>query len=522
MKLGRPSAYGVTGAETAVFVSGVASMGLEIVAGRMVAPEFGSSIYTWGSIIGVFLAALSLGYYRGGKRAERASDGRLVRLLLGTAGYVAVLVFAGDLLLEAAAVVPLPARFASLPAVTLLFGPPTYLLGFISPYAAELSRKEAVGEASGHVYAVGTVGSIVGAFGATFVLVPTLSVGSSNFVFGALLVVAAVLVDAPSPSRETVAGALVVSAALLGAVGAGAIGYTVEGEVVYGVQTPYQELRVVDSGDTRTLLLDGARHSAIDTSNPDRHVFGYTRYFHLPFVMADDPGGIDDVLFIGGGGFTGPRIFADEYNVTVDAVEIDPEVIDVAERYFGVEESGKLSIYNDDGRRFLRQTDERYDLIVLDAYKKDKVPFHMTTVEFMRLAESRLSEDGMLFMNLISAPSGPASRFYRSEYRTVSRVFPSVYAFPTVGGGVVQNIEVVATKGDGRLTEETLRRRNGNRGIGYDLSGEIESLADAPPTQDVPVLRDDDAPVDSLLNPMVGQRYVIQETGAANATVGAG
>ncbi|MFP4175437.1 MAG: fused MFS/spermidine synthase, partial [Halobacteriales archaeon] len=244
-------------------------MGLEIVAGRMVAPEFGSSIYTWGTVIGVFLTALSLGYHRGGKRAGRASNARLVRLLLATSGYVAVLVFAGDLLLEAAAVFPLPPRFASLPAVTLLFGPPTYLLGFVSPYAAELSRKEGVGEASGHVYAVGTVGSIVGAFGATFVLVPTLSVGQSNFFFGALLVVAAVLVDAPSPSRETVAGALVVSVALLGAVGAGAVGYTVEGEVVYGTQTPYQELRVVESGETRTLMLDGARHSAIDTSDPD-------------------------------------------------------------------------------------------------------------------------------------------------------------------------------------------------------------------------------------------------------------
>lgn len=518
MKLRRPSAYGVTEAEVAVFVSGVASMGLEILAGRMVAPEFGSSIYTWGSIIGVFLAALSLGYHRGGRRAERASNGRLVRLLLGTAGYVAVLVFAGDILLEAAATVPLPARFASLPAVTLLFGPPTYLLGFVSPYAAELSGKEGIGEASGHVYAVGTVGSIVGAFGATFVLVPSLSVGSSNFFFGALLVVAAVLVDLPSPSRETLAGAAVITVVLVGALGAGAVGYTVEGEVVYQTQTPYQELRVVDSGDTRTLMLDGARHSATDLSDPDRHVFGYTRYFHLPFLMADDRDDIDRVLFIGGGGFTGPKIFADEYNVTVDVVEIDPEVVDVAKRYFDVEESNRLKVHNEDGRRFLRETDETYDLIVLDAYKKDKVPFHLTTVEFIRLAESRLSEDGMLFMNIISGASGPASRFYRSEYKTASRVFPTMYAFPTVGGGAVQNVEVVATKDENGLTQEELRRRNGEREIGYDLRSEIDSLTDAPRTEDVPVLRDNDAPVDSLMDPMVGQRYVIQETPASDAS----
>jgi spermidine synthase len=515
----------VTRSELAVFVSGVASMGMEIVAGRMIAPEFGSSIYTWGSIIGVFLAALSLGYHRGGRRAARgrASNPRLVRLLLATAAYVAVLIFAGDLLLESAAVVPLPPRFASLPAVALLFGPPTYLLGFVSPYAAELSGKEGVGEASGHVYAVGTVGSIAGAFGTTFLLVPALSVGSSNFVLGVLLVVAAVLVDSPSPSRETVAGAAVVAVALVGAVGAGAVGYTVEGEVVYGTQTPYQELRVVDSGDTRTLMLGGARHSAVDLSDPDRHVFGYTRYFHLPLLMADSADEVDRVLFIGGGGFTGPRIFADEYDVTVDVAEIDGEVIDVARRYFGVNETDRLRIHNADGRRFLRETDGTYDLIVLDAYKKDKVPFHLTTVEFMRLAESRLSDDGVLLMNLISGARGPASRLYRSEYKTASRVFPNVYAFPTVGGGAVQNVEVVASKDEDRLTKEELRRRNAERDIGYDLSGEIDSLTDAPPTDGVPVLRDGDAPVDSLLNPMVGQRYVIQEAAEANATAsGAG
>ena len=129
----------VTEPEIAVFVSGVASMGLEILAGRIVAPQFGGSIYTWGRIIGVFLAALSLGYHYGGKRAEeRASIERLSWLLLGTAAYVAVLIFAGDPLLAAGSAFPLPSRFASLPAVTLLFGPPTYLLGFISPYAAEL------------------------------------------------------------------------------------------------------------------------------------------------------------------------------------------------------------------------------------------------------------------------------------------------------------------------------------------------------------------------------------------------
>ncbi|MFC6614019.1 spermidine synthase [Halopenitus salinus] len=505
----------VSRAELAVFVSGVASMGLEILAGRIVAPQFGSSIYTWGTIIGVFLAALSAGYLRGGKLASRrAEPARLARLLVWTAVWVALLVFAGDLLLRSTVAFPLPSRVASLPAVVLLFGPPTYLLGFISPYGAELSRKGGLGEASGHVYAVGTIGSIVGAFGTTYLLVPTLGVDAIGFVFGVLLVATAATLVLPSPSRESIVaigGAFVL---LVAAVSTGAAGVAPEGEIVYQTQTPYQQLEVIDSGDTRTLYLDGQRHSAMDRSDPTRHVFEYTRYFHLPYLFAEDPDDIDRVLFVGGGGFTGPKRFAEEYDATVDVVEIDPEVIDVSKRYFAVEESDQLRIHNDDGRRFLRESNETYDLIVLDAYKKDKVPFQLTTVEFMELADDRLSEDGMVFANVISAPSGPASKFYRAEYATMDAVYPHVYSFPTAGGTVIQNVEMIATKNETVVTEETLRDRNARRDIGIDLSSEIGNYRREEDVGDAPVLRDDYAPVDALLDPMVGQRYVIDEAGA--------
>ncbi|USZ68331.1 fused MFS/spermidine synthase [Halorussus salilacus] len=509
----REYATDVTKPEVAVFVSGVASMGLEILAGRIVAPQYGSSIYTWGSIIAVFLAALSLGYHYGGKRAaSRATTDRLIRLFVLTAGYVAVVIFADDLLLAAAAAMPLPYRFASLPAVILLFGLPTYLLGFVSPYAAQLSEKEGVGEASGHVYAVGTIGSIVGAFGTTFFLIPALGIDRIALAFGLLLTATAVWLAAPRLRRRSVFAALAVSLVLVAAVASGSLGFSTGGKVVYQTQTPYQELEVADLGDTRTLYLDGQRHSAMDKSDPDRHVFDYTRYFHAPYLFADDPDDIDRVLFVGGGGFTGPKRFVEEYNATVDVVEIDPEVIDVAERYFGVEESEQLNVHNADGRQFLRETDREYDLIVLDAYKKDKVPFQLTTVEFMQLANDRLSEEGMLFANLISAPDGSASQFYRAEYKTMARVFPQVYAFPTSETGAVQNIELVATKNDTRITEAQLRERNDRRDIGIDLSAEIESYRHDESTDDVPVLTDDHAPVDSLMDPMMGQRYVVEES----------
>jgi hypothetical protein len=181
-----------------------------------------------------------------------------------------------------------------------------------------------------------------------------------------------------------------------------------------------------------------------------------------------------------------------------------------------------LNIYNMGGRQFLRETDHEYDLIVLDAYRKDKVPFELTTVEFMRLANDRLSDEGMLFANVISAPSGPASKFYRAEYKTMRAAFPQVYSFPTDAGVGIQNIELVATKNETVVTQAQLRARNDRRDIGIDLSTELRTYRRTEETDDVPLLRDDKAPIDSLLDPMVGQRYVVDDADEANGTDGAG
>ncbi|MFB6086334.1 MAG: spermidine synthase [Halodesulfurarchaeum sp.] len=491
----------------AVLVSGIASMGLEILAGRMIAPEFGSSIYTWGSIIGVFLAALSLGYVRGGRRAARhARVSSLQTLLLWTTVYVAFLLFAGEFLIRQSGTLPIPARYNSLVPVTVLFGPPTYLLGFISPYAAELSGAESTGEASGRVYALGTIGSIVGAFGTTYVLIPSLSIEWIGLFFGGILLLTAARLSWPAPSHRNVLRLAVVALLLVGAVLAPQFGVALSGETVYETQSAYQNLRVADQDGVRTLYLDGVSHSAMDLSDLDRHVFTYTRYFHLPFLYTEDVG---NVLFIGGGGFTGPKIFTDRYDVSVDVVEIDPEVVRVAREYFGLETGPNLSVHTTDGRAYLRETETTYDVIVLDAYRRDTVPFHLTTTEFFALARARLDADGVLLANVISAPSGPGSAFFRAEYRTMQTSFASVSAFRTTEPGVVQNVELIATSQSTPSTAE-LRERAANRAVGYRLEDALDRRIESVRTGDVPVLRDDDAPVDSLLDPMVGQRYVVE------------
>ncbi|MFB6082366.1 MAG: spermidine synthase [Halanaeroarchaeum sp.] len=499
--------------ELAVLVAGVASMGLEILAGRLVAPAFGSSIYTWGSIIGVFLTALSLGYWYGGKRAAESASVLSLGLTLARAAlFVAFLLAAGDAVLRVADALPVPSRYASILPIAVLFGPPVFLLGFVSPYAAELSRETSTGGASGRVYAIGTVGSILGSFGTTFLLIPSVSVTVVELLFGGLLVASAgAIVVASAPRSTEVVRVAVVALLVVGAFVFGASGVTAGGSTVYQTQTPYQQLAVVDDDGVRTLYLDGMPQSATYLDGRQRYVFDYLRYFHIPMVVQDD---VDRVLFVGGGGFTAPQRFVAEYpNVTVDVVELDPVVIDVAKEYFGLEESKRLRVHQGDGREFLETTDATYDLIVLDAYRADKVPFHLTTVEFMRLAREHLDEDGMLVANVISAPSGSGSAFFRAEYKTMSAAFPHVYAFPTAETPFLQNIEVVASKRE--LTEAELvaavERTDGAVPTVADVRGMLTGSAVR--TADVPVLRDDKAPVDELLDAQLGQRYVITRNG---------
>lgn len=482
--------------EVAVTISGVVSMGLEILAGRVLAPEFGSTIYTWGSIIGVFMLALSLGYHFGGKRAPDIGMEDLENYLVMTSFYVVFLMFFGQFILELSSFLPVSPRYGAIVPLTILFGPPTYFLGFISPYAAQLSSKETKGEASGHFYALGTAGSIIGAFGTTFFLVPYMSVDHIYLLF-ALMALIPVLRFSIKDSR-LLYPVLVIGVALM-AMQAD----PVAGNIVYQDSTPYQELKIEDDGSIRTMYLDDQPQSATYINGTSAHPWGYLDYFHLPFLMRDD---IDRVLFIGGGGFTGPQEF-EQLNVTVDAVELDPGVVEAAEDYFNLTESEKLNVHVEDGREYLESTENEYDVVYVDAYRKAQVPFHLTTREFMEVAYSKTDEEGIVVSNVISADEGPRSRFARAQYRTMDKVFQSVYYYPTRDTDLVQNIELVATK-QNRLTEDQLVQRDENYAR-KDLREEIKSSLE-PDTSDVPILRDDYAPVDRLLDPLIGQKYVLE------------
>jgi spermidine synthase len=515
----RRSALFLSVPERAVFASGVASMGMEIVAGRMVTPAFGGSIFTWGSIIGVFLAALSAGYALGGRYArEHASRGSLVSLLAVSALSVALIAVGGGAVLGLFEGLAIPARYAPILPVTVLFGPPTFLLGLISPFAAELSEAESHGGASGRVYAVGTIGSIVGAFGATFVLIPTFGVSTNGLLLAGLLVLGAVSMADRSPGATASVGiALLVVVAASGAVVYGVPG---TGDVLVDTQTAYADLRVVEDDGVRTMYIGGVPQSATYVHGREGYVFDYAKYAHLPFLFQNDT---ERALFIGGGGFTIPQRYHEEYpGVAVDVVEIDPVVVRVAKEHFGLVEGPRMNVHVGDGREYLQDTNRTYDVIVLDAFRADKVPFHLTTREFMELVASRLDEDGVLVANVITARDGDGSAFGRAMVRTMNETFPRAYQFPTSDTSALQNVELLATKSEERYTREQLRARTAEKDVGVDLSGTFTRMRPAEDvrTDDVPVLTDEYAPVDSLLAEQAGDQYVISGWNESTAASG--
>jgi spermidine synthase len=501
-----------------VFVSGAVVMALELLGSRLLAPVFGDSIYVWGSLIGVVLAALSSGYYLGGKIADKRPDLQTLSLVVFLAG---ILVLALPTLarpvFDAVLEIRLGDRYSPLLATTLLLGAPSILLGMVSPYAIRLAARsvERLGKASGNLYALSTLGSIVGTFFTVFVLIPEFGVNKIIIFLGVTLLVVAflglgvrmkifillILIALPFVAPYLVSRSLTVATYSLAL-----------GDTVYETDTPYHHLLVVDAYDptyqstVRYLIMDDNFHSAIDLNNPNRTVFPYTEYFHTPFLLNPS---ISRVLFIGGGGFTGPESFLRLYsNITVDVVEIDPEVIRVAEQYFGVDPTNpRLHIYNEDGRIFLQQTTQKYDLVILDAYSKSYVPFHLMTLEFFELLADHLAVNGAVISNLITSISGGSSQLLGAEINTMHSVFPNVYAFATEGAEYpdVQNIIILDTLSARALTEVDFQQLATTSNTSHVPLLEDVSNFFVMPANKAPVLTDNFAPVDTLLNPMTGQ-----------------
>ncbi|MFC1754139.1 spermidine synthase [Thermoproteota archaeon] len=492
-------------------------MVLEIMGSRLLAPVFGDSVFVWGSLIGIVMTSLALGYFIGGKMADRQPSFRSFSIIILAAGIFTILVpISSPLVLELVFYSGLDDQFSPLLATTLLLTAPTTLLGMISPYAIRLTVKDitTIGGISGNLYSISTGGSIIGTFVTVFLLVPSFGVRSIIFSIGVLLIVVSligltniekifVIIIAASlmmPATSFIAGTLSIYS----------------GDIVYQTDTPYNTLNVVDNQNkgVRTLWLNSMPHSSMYLNGSNTSVLLYTDYFHIAFVFNPD---IENVLFIGGGGFSGPKKFLEDYpNVTVDVVEIDSQVVDIAKNYFNVNDDPRLRVYIEDGRKYLSRTDIKYDLIILDAYSKTYAPFHLLTLEFLESIEEHLNPNGVLASNLISSLIGDTSDLIRAEYKTMNKVLPNVYLFYTRTSSLsqVQNIILIASMNSTNYNKMDLVEMSNNtpkwsKKLGeYALTYFDEDIR----TEGVPVLSDDYAPAQSLLNPITGAPYEGGET----------
>ncbi len=492
-----------------VFVCGAVLMGLEMIGSRILAPNFGNSIFVWGSLISIFLAALTLGYYLGGVVADRWPHLRVMAALVAAPGaMIFALPFVYPAINRAIAQNGLGPRWDPLLASIVLFLPPSVFLGTVSPFAIRLAARAVaeMGTTAGLLYAISTAGSILGTLVTAFYLIGVAGVARIVHLLGIILVLlaAAMLV---AERRRALAAILAMLAAL--GVWPGLRGQAAASPgVVFETDSFYHHIKVSDEGDTRVMDFDNLRQSAMLKDDPAKLKLLYSHYFSLAFAFRPDA---TDLAVVGLGGASLPKAFHKAFpDLRIDAVEIDPEVLRVAATYFALQEDARLRVHVQDGRLFFLTTDRRYDLVFLDAYNSDTVPFHLVTREYHQQVKARLKPDGAVAVNLISAVVGPQSKLFRSLYKTLTETFAEVYVFPArwygneIPAGVT-NVILVATDRRPRLTPDEIARRASILGTRLlsptELREKALHLLEQPvPVADVPVLTDDFAPVDQLLH----------------------
>jgi spermidine synthase len=492
-----------------VFVCGAVLMALEIVGSRMLAPYFGNSIFVWGSLISVVLAALSLGYWLGGIAADRWPRFSILATLIAVPGVIiALLPFVYPGLNRGIADGNMGARLGPLVSSLILFLVPSVFLGTISPFAVRLQARTvaSVGSTAGGLYAVSTAGSIVGTLLTAFYLIAIL--GVANIVHGlglTLLVVAAGIFA--GRRRMTQAGiTMLCGAVLLTAMIWHARTQAAEAGLILEKDSFYNHIRLAEDGTQRYMDFENLRQSAMLLKDPWELRLRYTRFLSLALTLTPEPKRIL-ILGLGGGSFP-KKLYRDIPDVVVDVVDIDPEVIAIAKQHFLVPEDARMHLHAMDGRRFVQETRERYDLIFLDAYNSDTIPFHLTTREFYREIQARLAPGGVVVSNIIGTLRGPQSAFFRAMYRTLSEVFATVYTVPTYDqsdGWIMGDINIIlfATQERTRLGRGDFVARAGRVGgklvPASDLAEYAAHLLEVPiEAKDVPILTDDFAPVEIL------------------------
>lgn len=431
-----------------VFVAGVASLAVELSASRLLAPYFGTTLFVWANLIGLILLYLTIGYYLGGRIADRYPYPRvLYGLTLVAALLISFIPLISRPILSwsqvAFATYSIGVFYGSLISVILLFALPMILLGCVSPFAIRLRIKQVgrSGRTAGQLYAISTAGSILGTFLPVLLLIPNIGTYRTFLVFAFALLLVSLLgfiISGNSRSSKTRTGNLLLSLLLLIAISLPLFGLQGPikppsgtnggGTLITERESAYNYIQVVHAGnETQLVLNEGIGIHSI--YNPHRVLtqgpwdyFAIAPYFNKPPFLSSQ---VHRVCVIGLGAGTIPRELSTLYGaIPIDGVEIDGEIVNLARQYFAMNEPN-LHVFVQDGRYYLQTSPQKYDLIGIDAYQQPYVPFQLTTVEFFHEVQAHLTPTGVAVIN-----AGRTSKDFRlveALAQTMRAVFANVY-----------------------------------------------------------------------------------------------
>ncbi|HEY6551253.1 MAG TPA: fused MFS/spermidine synthase [Solirubrobacterales bacterium] len=438
-----------------VFVVGAASLGAEIAAARLLAPYFGASTIVWANTIGVVLVALSVGYWFGGRFADRHPHMRgLCLLVLVAALLIAAVPFASRPFLgfsvDAFDSVSVSGFAGSLFGVLVLVAAPVTLLGAAAPWAVRLSAPEAdnSGEVVGRLYATSTAGSLIGTMLAALLLIPLLGTQRTFLVFAFALALVATAGLGWRFAAVPVALALAISLPV------GTIKAADTGRVLYEAETAYEYARVVERPDGARVLELNEGQAVHSLYRPGSYLTGdyWDGHLVLPFAARARPP--ERIAILGNGAGTVARAFGRFFARTnVDAVEIDAELTELGRRYFDLR-NPRMRVFAEDARPWLRRSSGGYDAIMVDAYRQPYIPFYLATREFFELARERLAPGGVVVIN-IGHPKG-SQELERVLGRTMAAAFPDVLRYP------IESTNTLLVAGEGPFSAARLRRNVGS------------------------------------------------------------
>jgi len=484
--------------ELTLFICGAVVMIFELVGSRVLGPYFGTSIFVWTSLIGIILGSLSFGYYFGGKISDKKPNLNSLSIIIFLAAIsIGLTIFIKDFLLTYLQMHFTDIRINSVLASLILFSPASVLLGMVSPYAVKLKIENlnTSGSIVGNLYAISTAGSIIGTFLSGFYLIPQFGTNKLLLILSMTLILISLILSAKKYTKIKLSIFIIF---IIGWYVVIRLNHISQANGFIDIDTIYNRIWIYNHNDSKTNKLvkimgvNNENQSSMFLDN-DELVNEYTKYYHLAKHFNPN---FKKTLMFGGAGYSYPKDFLLKYpKATIDVIEIDPKVTELARTYFKLTENSRLNIYHEDGRVYLNKTQKKYDVIFGDAFSSHySLPYQLTTKEAVQKKYDILNDNGVIIINIISAIKGEKGEFLRAEYATYKNIFPQVYLFPVQepnNSYMVQNIILIALKN---------KKNPEFTNTDPELNEHLQHLWEKEIYLDLPILTDDYAPVDYYMS----------------------